>query len=583
MKIQLSDRTIFKRVLHEARPYWPHIAVLFLLNLVSVPLTLLKPIPVKIAVDSVFGSHPLPRVLEALLPAGVKRTDPWALLIPTGLYVAIALLHQLQAVTMMALRSYTGERMVLRFRAKILLQTQRLSLSYHDAKGSADSVYRLQYDAASIATIALDGVISFITAGLTIAGMVYIVVRLDWKLALIALAMAPLLALAALYFRRRVRRPWHKAKELESSAMAIIQEALGALRVVKVFGREEYERDRFVRESLRGVWVRVRLGVAEGVLNAFIGLVGYAGMAATLLVGGLHVMRGLLSLGDLMMVMIYLMQLFVPLNMIMKKVGELQTSLASAERAFALLDSAPEVVETPDSRPLARAAGRISFQNVSFQYEKDRPVLDDISFDVEPGACVGIAGKTGAGKTTLVNLMARLYEPATGQILIDEVDIRDYRLADLRNQFAFVLQDSVLFSTTIGENIAYARPDASETEIIQAAQAANIHDFVINLPEGYQTKVGERGMTLSGGERQRIALARAFLKDAPILILDEPTSSVDVKTEAAIMEATDRLVQGRTTFIIAHRLSTVKNCDLLLKMDNGRLAGIERQVPEVVT
>ncbi len=233
------------------------------------------------------------------------------------------------------------------------------------------------------------------------------------------------------------------------------------------------------------------------------------------------------------------------------------------------------MIERLNARPLVRAAGALTFRHVSFAYETERPVLRDISFAVPPGTCLGIAGTTGAGKTTLVNLFTRFYDPTAGEILLDDVDLRDYKLADLRTQFALVLQEPVLFSTSIAENIAYARPSASESDIIAAAKAANVHDFISRLPQGYETLVGERGMRLSGGERQRISLARAFLKDAPILILDEPTSSVDVKTEAAIVEAMERLMQGRTTFIITHRLSALQPCDFILRIERGRVVSLE--------
>jgi len=249
----------------------------------------------------------------------------------------------------------------------------------------------------------------------------------------------------------------------------------------------------------------------------------------------------------------------------------LQGHLVGVERAFSVLDQSPDVIERLDARPLVRAIGAVAFQNISFAYEEGYPVLQHVSFEIPAGARVGIFGRTGAGKTTLISLLTRFYDPGSGQILLDDVDLRDYRLGDLRNQFAIVLQEPVLFSTTIAENIAYARPGATEQEIVRAAKLANAHDFVTGLPEGYQTLVGERGMRLSGGERQRISLARAFLKNPPILLLDEPTSSIDMKTEATIIDAIERLMRGRTTFMIAHRLTTLANCDIKLELEQGRL------------
>jgi ATP-binding cassette, subfamily B, bacterial len=295
------------------------------------------------------------------------------------------------------------------------------------------------------------------------------------------------------------------------------------------------------------------------------------GTAAALWVGVRHVQTGVLSLGNLILLMSYLGQLYEPLRTIGKKASSLQGYLASAERAFAILDQTPDVLERTNARPLGRASGGVAFRDVSFAYEEGQTVLGNISFEVPAGTRVGIAGRTGAGKTTLLSLLTRFYDPVSGQIQLDGIDLRDYKVGDLRNQYAIVLQEPVLFSTSIAENIAYARPEASEEEIVKAAKLADAHDFVVGLPEGYQTRVGERGMRLSGGERQRISLARAFLKDAPILLLDEPTSSVDLKTESTIMEAMERLMQGRTTFIVAHRLSTLEGCDLRMELQDGRL------------
>jgi len=300
------------------------------------------------------------------------------------------------------------------------------------------------------------------------------------------------------------------------------------------------------------------------------------GTAAVLFIGARHVQAGTITVGDLVLVMAYMSQLYSPLKTLSKKAGQLQKYLASAERAFSLLDEEPDVRETPNARPLSLAAGDIRFERVSFAYDGERPVLCDLSFHAPAGMRVGIAGATGAGKTTLVSLLNRFYDPSGGRILLDGVDLRDYRLADLRAQFAIVLQEPLLFSTSIAENIAYAKQDASIEEIMAAARAANVHDFITGLVDGYDTEVGERGTRLSGGERQRISLARAFLKDAPILILDEPTSSVDVATEATILEAMSRLMKDRTTFMIAHRLGTLEGCDVFVELQDGCLVETRR-------
>jgi ATP-binding cassette subfamily B protein len=569
-----TDLALFRRVLRQVRPYWPRLLGIFLLGLLAIPLTLLLPLPLKIAVDSVLGSHPLPDFLEGLLPAAVTRSETGLLLLAAGLAVAVPLLAHLLGLASSLLTASASERLVLNFRAQLFGHAQRLSLAYHDAKGTADSTYRIQSDAACLRYLTVDGLIPFVTAAGTLAGMIYLIVRIDWQLAAVALSVAPVLFLTSWAYRPRLRRQSREVKKLESSALSVVQEVLAALRIVKAFGQEDREQERLLRRSREGMSARLRLLVFEGSFGLLISLATALGTAAVLFIGTRHVKAGVLTLGDLLLVMVYLAQLYTPLKTMGKKAASFQSHLASAERAFALLDEAPGVTERPGALPLARAAGAVTFRGVSFAYGPDPLVLHQVSFEIRPGTRLGIVGMTGAGKTTLLSLLTRLYDPTAGQILLDGVDLRDYKLADLRNQFAIVLQDTVLFSASIAENIAYARPGASDEEIREAAKAANAHEFIARLPEGYATQVGERGMRLSGGERQRIALARAFLTDAPLLLLDEPTSAVDTKTEAGILEGLERLMRGRTTFLISHRLSTLKKCDGLLVIENGRLLAV---------
>ena len=562
------DLVLYGRLLRQARPYWLHIAVFFVVSLVASPLALLAPLPLKIAVDSVVGSRPLPGLLSTLFP---RASPPQALLLAAGLLLATALLTQLQGLGVAILRAGVGEKLLLQFRAELFRHVQRLSILFHDSRGTVESMYRVQYDAMAIQAIAVDYVIPFVSSAFTLASMLYVTARISWPCALVALVVSPLHYVMGRHYRRGLRRKAREAKALDRAALAVVHEVLQGLRVVKAFAREESEQARFVHRAAEGMRARLRLAVIQGEYGLAIGVTTAVGTAAVLFLGIRQVQSGALTLGALLLVMGYLAQLYGPLNDMSAKAGALQSHLASMERAFALLDEAPEAVEKPTARPLARASGAITFRDVSFVYPDGRPGLREASFHVAPGTRVGIAGETGAGKTTLVSLLLRFYDPTAGQILLDGVDLRDYRLADLRNQCAFVPQDPVLFSTSIAENIAYARPEAAYEEIVAAARTARAHEFITLFPRGYDTPVGERGMSLSGGERQRISLARAFLKNAPILILDEPTSSVDVDTEAAIVEAMERLMQGRTTFLISHRLQALSGCDLVLVVDNGRL------------
>src|SRR5437879_5909255 len=566
----MSDLALYRRLLRQARPYWLHLAALVGIGLLASPLALLDPVPLKIVFDSVLGSHPLPVYVRAVLPSAVLGSAG-ALLVAIGLLLGVAALTQLQALANRFMQAYVGERLVLGLRTQLVQHAQRLSLSYHDSKGSADSLYRIQQDAAVIDKIMVEGIIPFVAAAVTLVMMIVVTLRLDWQLALVALGVSPPLFVLSRLYRPRMRRQSRQVKKLESSALAVVQETLGALRVVKAFGQESRETDRFVHRSTEGVAARIRMALMEGRYGMLVGLTSALGTAAVLFIGVRHVVEGLLTVGQLWMALRYLDKLYEPLKTISKKAAGIQSYLASAERAFALLDEQPEVPERADARPIARATGRLAFRQVCFAYGPDRPVLHDVSFEIAPGTRLGIVGATGAGKTTLISLLTRFYDPQQGEILLDGTDLREYRLTDLRRQFAVVLQEAVLFSTSIAENIAYAAPGATRQQIVAAAQAANAHEFIERLPQGYETEVGERGVKLSGGQRQRIALARAFLKDSPVLILDEPTSSVDAKTESAIVDALERLKQGRTVIVISHRSTTLAGCSALLTIDGGRV------------
>ena len=526
-------------------------------------------------INGVAGADPLPPFLNSVLP---EHSWSSASIIPfaIGLLMLIALLLQLQKLASAALVAYTGERLLLDFRSRLFRHVQRISVSYHERRGTADANYRIHWDAASSQWIWVHGLIPLLSSAFLFAGMLYVTLLIEWQLALVALAVAPLLAFITLGASRSLRTGWETTKTLESSAQNVVQEVLTALRVVKAFGQEEREQGRFVSRSGAGARQRIRLAYLDASFGVLFGLTLAAGTALVLFIGGRKVETGAMTPGDLVLVMAYLAQLYVPVQLITKSINVMQSSLASAARAFALLDEAPDVVERPRARPLVRATGDISFRDVCFSYDGHGHVLRNVAFDIPRYARVGVAGTTGAGKTTLIGLLARFYDPSSGQILLDGIDLRDYRVTDLRRQFAIVLQEPVLFSAAVAENIAYARPTASQTEIVEAAKAAHAHDFITALPNGYETVLGERGMRLSGGERQRISLARAFLKDAPILILDEPTSSVDVRTEAAIMEAMKQLMHGRTSLMIAHRASTLRDCDVILTLEGGQVLQTSR-------
>jgi ATP-binding cassette subfamily B protein len=573
-----ADLSTLKRIISQARPYWNRIVIVALLTGLGAPLAMLIPVPLMVAVDSVLNGQPLPSMLAPMVPDGMTESSGSLLIVTALMVVLFAVLFQLQVAGANLLRVYTGERLTLNFQAELLDQAQRLSLTYHDSKGSADSVYRVQNDAQAFQRIVIVTLPTLFTSSATVLGMLAVTAWLDWTLALVAATVSPFLLLMTNVYRKRLRSEWKKIKQIETSALNIVQEVLGALRIVKAFTQEDRERSRYVDRSAKGVEARIKVAYLESGFSFLSAIVIAIGTALVMYLGVTHVQAGIISLGELLLMMAYLAQLYQPLQSIGQMVTRLQGGLASMDRAYALLDEYPDVVERDDARPLAHAAGELEFRHVGFSYDGVDSTLDDISFAIPAGSKVGVIGRTGSGKTTLVNLMLRLFDPQTGAICLDGVDLRDYRVKDLRNQYSMVLQDTILLSTSIGENICYGRPSASEEEIEDAARFADIHRYISQLPDGYATQVGERGMRLSGGQRQRIAIARAFLKDAPILILDEPTSSVDVKTESLVIDAMNRLMADKTTLMIAHRLSTLSNCDFILEIESGRLKAMRPRV-----
>lgn len=568
-----SDTRLLARLLLEARSYLPHLGGLLLLELLGTPLSLLGPVPLKLAVDSVIHHRPLPR----WLPAG--SADPSTLLLwVCGLSLAVAFASQLQGMLSALLTTYTSQRLLVEFRSRLFRNAERLSLSYHTQKGTADTMYRIQTDATALEWVFVDGAIPLVTSVFSLVTMLIVVLRLNWKIGCTALVVCPLLFLLTRASRPLLRTQSRELKKEESATLGIIHEVLGVLRVVKAFGQEEREQRRFTAAAERCVKWRLRLTLANEGMGLLINMVSAVGVTAVLFFGVKDVLAGALTLGEMLLIASYITQLYNPLKTLSRKTVSLQTQLAAAERAFALLDRKPDVPEPDAPKEPRRAVGALEFRDVAFSYDGKRPALRGVSFAVPAGARVGIVGPTGAGKTTLTYLMTRFGDPDAGEVLLDGIDLRQYAVADLRNQFAVVFQEPVLFAATLAENIAYARPGAAEAEIEAAARAANVHEFIMGLPDGYATVVGERGASMSGGERQRIGLARAFLRDAPILILDEPTSSVDMHTEAGIMEAVERLMEGRTTFIIAHRLNTLTACDMELRVEGGRVT-VETALP----
>ena len=541
------------------------------------------PLPIKLLVDSVLGSQPLPGYLTIFVGSQVSKT--LALWLAVSILMATAVLTYLQNLVNVWYSNKVGNRMTLDVRARLFRQMQRLSVAYHDTMGAADSAYRTLNDAPMLRSFGIDSLIPLTTSILTLGAMIFVIVFLDWELALIALLVSPLMFLLTFVFRPRIRAGWRKFRASESAAMAVAQESLGASRLVKSYGQEERKNRELVSHYDASLSASLKVQVDSAVYSLLVGILTAAGLAAVLYIGIGHVQAGIgnLTLGSLLVVNYYVTQLYGPLRNVGQSILDIQMSLTGVERYRAVLDEKPDVPELPNAIPLARARGNIAFRNVSFAYTKDHPVLHDITFELPSGNRLGVVGPTGSGKTTLSTLLLRLFDPTEGVITLDDLDLKDYKLADLRNQYAVVHQETVLFSTSVAENIRFAKPNATMDEVIAAATAAKAQDFITNLPNGYDTLVGERGMKLSGGERQRISLARAFLKDAPILILDEPTSSLDVHTESAILDTIQELMKGRTTMMIAHRPSALRDCNMILVLEDGRVNRMTSEVESVIS
>lgn len=544
-------------------------------------MTLVFPLPIKLLVDSVLGSQPLPEYLTFFVGSQVSKT--LALWLAISILMATAVLTYLQNLVNVWYSNKVGNRMTLDVRTRLFRQMQRLSVAYHDTMGAADSAYRTLNDAPMLRSFGIDSLIPLTTSILTLGAMIIVMVFLDWQLALIALLVSPVMFLLTFVFRPRIRAGWRKFRASESAAMAVAQESLGASRLVKSYGQEERKNRELVSHYDASLSASLKVQVDSAVYSLLVGILTAAGLAAVLYIGIGHVQAGILTLGSLLVVNYYVTQLYGPLRNVGQSILDIQMSLTGVERYRAVLDEKPDVPESPNAVPLVRAKGNLTFASVSFEYTKDHQVLHDVSFDLPAGNRLGVVGPTGSGKTTLSTLLLRLFDPTAGVITLDNIDLKGYRLTDLRNQYAVVHQETVLFSTSVAENIRFALPNATLDEVIAAATAAKAHDFITGLPNGYDTLVGERGMKLSGGERQRISLARAFLKNAPILILDEPTSSLDVHTESAILDTIRELMKGRTTLMIAHRPSTLRDCNMILVLEDGRVGRMTDEVESVIS
>ncbi len=559
----------YLRVLRYVKPYWRRAAATVFVTLVLSVLALLGPWPLKILFDSVLGSHPLPPVVDRIL-APLAGDALLLVLAIVAVGFAITLLENALSVFNSWLETSLEQGMILNFRGDLFRHAQRLSLAYHDKRRSGTLIFAINFQADSAAGIVM-AIMPLVQSGLTLIGMFWVTYHINAQLALVSLAVVPILYYAVGYYITHIQERLRQVRGMEGDSLSIIHEAISMMRVIVAFGREDHEYRKFRSQGEEAVDARVRLTVRQTAFSLVVNTTTALGSAVVLGLGVYQILQGRMTGGELLVVLAYVASIYGPLEAISNTIGSLQDRFVSLEMAFGLLDTEPQIRTVPGALRIEQVRGHVAFQDVDFSYEQRAGTLTGVSFEAAPGQVTGIVGPTGAGKTTLVSLIPRFYDPARGRVTIDGHDIRDLDVDSLRAQISIVLQEPLLFSGTIAENIRYGRLDASDDEVVEAARAANAHDFIMRLPKKYETELGEKGARLSGGERQRIAAARAFLKDAPILILDEPTSSIDSRTEGVILDALDRLMEGRTTFVIAHRLSTLRRPDQVLVLDEGRI------------
>lgn len=551
------------------RPYWTLGAVALLAMLVESGADLLEPWPLKIVLDYVIGSKPPPAWLGRWFADHESRLQ--LLNVAAASVLGIAIVGAVSSYVEKYLSTTIGKRVGYDLRHALYHHVQRLSLSFYDGRQTGDLLVRLTADIDAVEDFITGAVLGIVLDVVTLAGMVIVMFALDWRFSLIGLSIAPVLFTIAYHMMHRIKEAAREVKKRQSDLASVVQESIASARVVKAFAREDFEEGRVDRESLASVDAALRARSVKARLSPLVDVVVAAGTCLVLYFGAHVVFTGRITAGALVVYVLYLGKMYKPIKDLSKTADTMSKAAVSFERIGELLAIDRQVTDRPGAKTAHRFDGRITFEHVRFGYGDERPVLDDVSLVVGRGQRAAVVGETGAGKSTLIALIPRLYDVQAGAIRIDGVDVRDYTLASLREQVSFVLQDPVLFRTSIADNIAYGRPGAMRAEVLRAGRLAHVDEFVSRMPHGYDTVVGERGETLSGGQRQRIAIARAIIRDTPILLLDEPSASLDAESEELIFKGLARLLHGRTSITIAHRLATVRDADVIFVLHDGAI------------
>ncbi|MBX8689194.1 ABC transporter [Mycobacterium vulneris] len=559
-------------ILELIRPYRLLVAGIFAVLLVQIATGLAAPWPLKVVLDSVVGHHPLPGWLHGMLQPLLGGEGKMHIAgLAAIMVLVIAVVAAVASYTANYLTETVGQRIGNDLRTRAYHHLQQLSLNYFDTHRVGPILSTLTDDVDTIQGFASSSTLGIATDLLTIVGMLAMMLWLQWDFTLIALAVAPLLLLFVSRIRKAVKAATHEVRRRESDIVAVAEEGLQSIRVVKAFDREDMQERELAIAGQQAVDAALNARRVKSVVSPIVGVVVAACTAVVLWRGSALILAGAMTAGTLTVFISYLASFFKPVQDLAKLTNTIAMASVGVDRVNALLTAETSVEEKPDAVEPEQLTGAISFDRVAFAYDSENPVLREVTFEVQPGQLVGVVGHTGSGKSSLVSLIPRFYDPSAGTVRIDGVDLRDYKLHELRSQIAYVLQDTVLFRGTIRDNIAFGRPDADDDEIVKMAKLANAHEFIAAMPLGYDSPVGERGLTLSGGQRQRIGIARALIRDSPILILDEPTAALDAESEHLVMSALQRLMTGRTVITIAHRLSTIRDADKIVVLEEGRV------------
>ena len=552
-------------------PHWFTLSLAFIAVVGESLTDLLEPWPLKIVFDYVFGSKHMPDWLVAAV--GWIGTDKFSILNFAVLAVlTIAVFGALSSYFEKYLTTSVGQWVMHDLRRVLYSHIQRLSLSFHDQKHTGDLISRVTSDIDAVQSLISNVLLGILVNVLTLIGMILVMFYLNWKFTLIALMVAPGLFLAVYYFTRRIKKASRDVRRKEGEVVSVLEEVLSSIRVVKAFAREDYEQERFERHSLKSVEAALEARSVKAKLPPIVEIIVACGTCLVLWYGARLVLTGALTPGEMLVFLLYLGKMYKPMRELSKMTDQISKAAVGWERIREVLENEMQVHDLPRARRAPRFKGKIEFDRVHFSYGPNQPIIRDLSLGIEPGQLAALVGPTGAGKTTIVSLLPRFYDLSAGEIRIDGTDIRRFKGKSLRQQISFVLQETLLFHAPVWQNIAYGKPEATREEIIRAAKLANADEFIEKMPDGYETMIGERGVTLSGGQRQRITIARALIRNAPILILDEPSAGLDAESEKLVFDALGKLMEGKTSIVIAHRLATVRRADVIFVIDDGRVA-----------